>query len=186
VSENRRLVFQDEAAVRLLPNVVSSYAPIGQTPELLCDSKNKLYVSISGVIAPCGYAYFEVREQEGFKQKSLTRFMDNLWADAKNSLLMVWDNAPAHHSKTVKAYLDHQCDNDPRIWLANTPPYSPELNPIEQVWAYLKKQLSNHFVDNTRKLKQIVTQTLEKIKHDKELIKSFFKHKELECYHFYD
>lgn len=186
MAENRLLVFQDEAAVRLLPSIVSTYAPIGQTPELLCDVKNKDYVSISGVISPDGYAYFEVREKEGFKQKSMTRFMDNLWADAKTHLLMVWDNASCHKSKTVKAYLRAQCDDDPKIWLENIPPYSPELNPIEQLWGCLKKRLRNHFVETTRELKQIVTDALEEIKTDKELIMSFFKHKELKCYQFFN
>jgi len=182
--ENRRLVFQDECAVRLLPCVTNTYAPIGQTPEIKVDSKNKAYVSVSGAISSDGYLYYEVREQEGFKQKGLTRFLDNLWADCLDRLAVVWDNAPSHHAKTVKAFLKQQSDTMPRIWLENIPPYSPELNPAEQLWAYLKKKLANQFVKTTKELREIVTQALEKIKNDKELIKSFFRNKELECYDF--
>ena len=80
-AENRQIVFQDEAAVRLLPSISKIYAPIGETPELECDSKNKAFVSISGAISPNGYSYFEVRESEGFKQLGLTRFIDNVVAD---------------------------------------------------------------------------------------------------------
>lgn len=184
VSENRKLVFQDESAIRLLPCIRNTYAPIGQTPELLCDSKNKEFVSISGAISSDGYAYFEVREKEGFKQLGLTRFMDNLWADADDSLLMIWDGAPSHRSKTVKAYLSNQCEDHPRIWLENIPPYSPELNPIEQAWAWLKRKMANQFFETTKKLKNAVTKALNEMKNDKELIKSFFKHKALECYQF--
>ena len=183
-AENRRLLFQDESAVRLLPCIRSTYAPIGQTPALICDSKNKAYISISGAISPDGYAYFEVREQEGFKQRGLTRFMDNLWADAKDPLLMIWDGAPSHHSKTVKAYLAAQNQEYPRIWLENTPPYSPELNPIEQAWAWLKQKMANQFFETTQKLKIAVTKALNEMKNDKELIKSFFKHEALDCYQF--
>jgi len=183
-AENRRLVFQDESAVRLLPCVKSTYAPVGQTPELICDPKNKEFVSISGGISPDGYAYFEVREQEGFKQAGLTRFMDNLWADAKAPLLMIWDGAPSHKSKTVKAYLANQNQEYPRIWLANTPPYSPELNPIEQAWAWVKQKLANQFFDNTRKLKIAVTKILDDLKNNKAIIKAFFRHKDLACYQF--
>jgi transposase len=184
------LVFQDEAAVRLLPSVTRTYAPIdapiGQTPQLECDVKNKAYVSISGVISSTGYFYFEVREQEGFKQKGLTRFLDNLWADCLGKLTILWDNASSHKSKTIKEYLANQSQENPRIWLANTPPYSPELNPIELLWGVAKKRLANHFVKTTRELKKIVTSTLNEIKEDKELIISFFKHEELECYHFFN
>jgi len=148
--------------------------------------KNKEYVSISAAISSAGYLYFEVREKEGFKQKGLTRFMDNLWADSKTPLLMVWDNAPAHKSKTVKTYLENQSEQNPRIWLANIPPYSPELNPIEQLWGYIKKKLANQFVETTKELKVIVSTALNEVKGDKELIKSFFKHEELACYHFFN
>lgn len=148
------------------------------------DTKNKDYVSVSGGISPDGYLYFEVREQEGFKQKGLTNFLDNMWANCLDPLLLVWDNASSHHSKTVKTYLKQQTKS-PRIWLENTPPYSPELNPIELLWAYLKHQLANQFFRNTKQLKAAVTKVLQQIKNDKELVISFFKHEELECYNFF-
>ena len=183
--ENRLLVFQDESAVRILPCVTKSYAPIGQTPELICDVKNKDFVSISGSISSSGDFYFEVREQEGFKQNGLINFLDNSWANFRENLLMVWDNAPSHRSKTIKEYLAKQCQENPRIWLENIPPYSPELNPIEQLWGCLKRRLANQFVKTTKELKKIVTKALEEIKNDKKLIKSFFRHKELNCYRFF-
>ena len=39
------------------------------SPLIFCDAKNKGYVSISGVISSTGKLYYEVREQEGFKQR---------------------------------------------------------------------------------------------------------------------
>jgi transposase len=97
---------------------------------------------------------------------------------------MVWDNAPSHTSKTVKSFLGKQNKDNPIVWLSNIPPYSPELNPIEMVWGYLKKKLANQFCKTTRKPKELVTKTLDEMKKDKELIKSFFRHPEMECYQF--
>ena len=162
-----------------------TYAPKGQSPELLTDTKNKDYVSVSRAISPDGYFYFEVREKEGFRQKGLTNFLDNTWADCLDSLLVWWDNASSHKAKAVKSYLKNQ-EEHPRIWLENTPPYSPELNPIELLWANLKHRLANQFFQNTKQLKAAVTDILQQIKNDKELIISFFKHKELECYEFFN
>ena len=179
------IAFQDESAVRLLPCVGKTYAPKGQTPIIECDAKNKQYVSVSGVITPEGKSYFEVREQEGFKQKGLTRFLDNTRKSLRKNLLLVWDNAPSHKSKTVKEYLLAQEEENPKIWMANIPPYSPELNPIEQLWAYLKKKLANQFFRTTKELKRAVLKELDEIKNDKKLIKRFFCHQELECYHFF-
>ena len=164
--------------------MTKTYAPVGQTPELAADSKNKDFVSISGGISPDGYSYFEVRIKEGFKQLGLTRFIDNMVADCMDRISMIWDNAPSHHSKTVKNYLRNQNQTNPIVWLSTIPPYSPELNPIEQVWGYLKKKLANQFVKTTNELKELVTKTLNEIKNDTELIKSFFKHPEMACYQF--
>ena len=97
---------------------------------------------------------------------------------------MVWDNAPSHMSNTVKDFLAKQNTSNPAVWLVNIPPYSPELNPIELVWGYLKKKLANQFCRTTRELRKLVTDTLNLMKKDKELIRSFFRHSELECYQF--
>lgn len=167
-----------------MPRISKTYAPIGETSELECDSKNKAFVSISGGISPDGYSYFEVRESEGFKQLGLTRFIDNVVADCLQKISMIWDNAPSHTSKTVKGYLENQNQDNPIVWLSNIPPYSPEFNPIEQVWGYLKKKLANQFVKTTSELKELVTKTLKEIRNDKELIRSFFKHPDMACYQF--
>jgi len=79
-----------------MPSISRTYAPIGVTPVIESDSKNRSYVSISGVISPDGYSYFEVRESEGFKQQGLLRFIDNITADCLDRTLIVWDNAPSH------------------------------------------------------------------------------------------
>lgn len=179
------IAFQDESAVRLLPCTSRTYAPIGHTPLIKCDAKNKPYVSVSGVITPEGRSYFEVREQEGFKQKGMTRFLDNARKAMRKNLLLVWDNAPCHKSLTVKGYLSKQDGENPKIWMANIPPYSPELNPIEQLWAYLKKKLANQFFKTTRELKIAVVRELDKIRKNRNLIRSFFKNEELKCYQFF-
>ncbi len=51
--------------------------------------------------------------------------------------------------------------------------YSPELNPIEQLWGYLKKKLTNKSFKDTSELKKAVLEELEKIKKNKKLIISF-------------
>lgn len=152
---------------------------------MFCDAKNKKYVGVSGVISSDGKLYFEVREQEGFKKKGLTRFMTNCRKKWRKNLLIIWDNAPSHKSKVVKAYLAQQEKDNPAIWVENIPPYSPELNPIEQLWGYLKKKLKNQFFSTTKELKNAVIRVLEEIKKNKKLIISFFKHKELACYQFF-
>ncbi len=54
------------------------------------------------------------------------------------------DGAPCHRSKIVFAWFAAQ----PQIQLIRWPGNSPDLNPIETVWAWMKRQLSGHNCTN--------------------------------------
>lgn len=56
-------------------------------------------------------------------------------------LLLIWDGLPAHRAKLVTAYIHTQ-----KHWLrvVRFPSYAPEVNPIEYLWATMKRAyLSN-------------------------------------------
>lgn len=51
------------------------------------------------------------------------------------------DNAGIHRSKATQAFVGlHE-----RLSLVFLPPYAPELNPIELVWAYVKRTVLGNF-----------------------------------------
>ncbi len=76
--------------------------------------------------------------------------------------IVILDNAAFHQGKTLKIP-----DN---IFLLNIPPYSPELNPAEQVWQYIKKRFKNKTFENIELLKDWLEQTV--IGMDKTIIQS--------------
>jgi len=49
---------------------------------------------------------------------------------------VVWDRLPAHRSRLVQDYIASL-----QGWIATAylPPYAPELNPVEYLWAYWKQ-----------------------------------------------
>jgi len=52
------------------------------------------------------------------------------------------DNARVHQAGHVRDYLDYKVDTfDGKLQIMEWPSQSPDLNPIESVWAYIKKQL---------------------------------------------
>jgi transposase len=50
--------------------------------------------------------------------------------------VVVIDNAPVHHSKIFEAKLKEWQQQD--LYLYFLPPYSPELNMIENLWRFIK------------------------------------------------
>ncbi len=64
-------------------------------------------------------------------------------------VVIIWDNAPWHRSKEVRAYLQKTKHN---IKLIAFPPYAPELNPQEHVWKEGRSQVThNNFIENIDK-----------------------------------
>lgn len=159
-----------------MPSVGASYAPCGERPVILADSKNKLKVSLSVVITPQADLYYEVR-QGTFNGVAIVRFLKKMKQHLKNKLTLIWDGASIHNSQPVKEFLQEQSTENRRIWLEKLPTYSPELNPAQQVWHYLKNVLLKNQVSKTlTELKEKVVAAMQTIKNDKELIKSFFRH----------
>lgn len=58
-----------------------------------------------------------------------------------NKVIMVLDNVRYHHAKVLKPFLEKNKD---RIELLFLPPYSPDLNPMERVWWYMRKKITHN------------------------------------------
>ena len=173
IAEDYELFFEDECTNQLCGNIVATYSPIGQTPVLaLQDTKGYQYVCIASAISELGRLFYQVRERS-FKGDGIIEFLKGLLAFSTKKVLLIWDNASWHKSQNVKDFLNTALGQ--RLWIANTPPYSPEFNPDELVWANLKRvQIPNRFAKNVKELKNIVHKGMLKIQGSVELVKSFF------------
>jgi len=68
------------------------------------------------------------------------------------------DNASWHKTKKVREY----CDKN-KIMLLFLPPYSPEFNPIERVWGFLKSKVKNRYFSTAKKFVLFVSDLLQNI-----------------------
>lgn len=55
-------------------------------------------------------------------------------------IIVVADNVRFHHAKLLKRWLETK----PQLELVYLPPYSPELNPIERAWWYMRKKITHN------------------------------------------
>lgn len=77
-------------------------------------------------------------------------FLRALKAHLKQPLLILWDGLRAHRSNVVRDYLD---GTQGHLQVAFLPPYAPDLNPVEYLWAWLKRHaLANYCPGNLTEL----------------------------------
>lgn len=77
--------------------------------------------------------------------------------------VVILDNAGWHHANMLQVF-----DN---ITLVHLPPYSPELNPQEQVWRQMKEgYLANRCFDNYDDIVDASCEAWNKVTDDKEAI----------------
>ena len=55
-------------------------------------------------------------------------------------IIIVVDNVRFHHAKLLKKWL---LDN-PKLEIVYLPPYSPDLNPVERAWWYMRKKITHN------------------------------------------
>ena len=74
------------------------------------------------------------------------------------------DNAPCHRATTVTDWFKEQSDRNIEIlqWPAN----SPDLNPIENIWAWLDKQLAKVEPKSLEELEAAIKAALDSIPLD--------------------
>lgn len=58
----------------------------------------------------------------------------------QRKIFLIWDGASWHKSKIIRRFLQ----TTKQFTLFNFPPYSPELNPQEQVWKSLRQNITHN------------------------------------------
>jgi transposase len=132
--ERRKLVFIDESGFYLLPALVRTYAPSGETP-ILKVFQTKDHLSVMSGITLTGQLFTLTREEALTSCESVL-FLRHLLHALSAKLLVIWDGSPIHRGVEVKEFL---ADGGARhVHLERLPPYAPDLNPDEGIWDLLK------------------------------------------------
>ena len=131
------IFFVDESGFYPLPTVVRTYAPRGQTP-VLREWCTRDHLSMIAAVSAQGQLHSQMHER-AFDAMAVTEFLRHLLRVIAGPVLVIWDGAPIHRSKIVKAFLQEQAAG--RLELEPLPGYAPDLNPLDcGVWHWLKKR----------------------------------------------
>jgi transposase len=83
----------------------------------------------------------------------------------KGKTVMILDNARIHHAKMIQPFLQSHAKQLELVFL---PPYSPQLNLIEGLWAWLKKSvIYNVFFSSVDEIRAVVKIFMEEISKNK-------------------
>lgn len=104
-------------------------------------------------------------------------FLRHLLRHVRGRIIVIWDNIRPHKAVSVQRLVD---ENRGRLSLEFLPPYSPELNPDEWVWRYLKHvELANYAPFSLCELKVALRSAVQRIRMRPRLMRSFLEASEL-------
>lgn len=171
ILERRILVFVDESGFYLLPAILKSYAPCGETP-ILKVFQTRDHLSVMSGITPQGWLFTKTR-YDALKGSDSVQFLKHLHSRVARKLLVVWDGSPIHRNIDVKDYLANGAAK--HIHLERLPAYAPDLNPDEGTWRHLKRvELSNVCCADLENLHSQLNLAILRLRRKTYLVQSFF------------
>jgi putative transposase len=100
----------------------------------------------------------------------VARFVHDIQHQLRHPIVVVWDSIPIHHSDPMKRCLAM----NPSIAVEPFPPYTPELNPVDRVWSYVKYgRLANYCPSGLCELRTAVSKQLTRLKSRPDLLRAF-------------
>ena len=169
-----KIIFADESYLHLFRNTLGTWT-----------KEDKVYVEqinpnkalmIWGAICTKGKSKISIKEfglkwnQEIYidiLENHLLPFGDEIYGNKEWFFLQ--DNARIHIGKKTQNFLQES-----EVVLAEHPAYSPDLNPIELIWKFLKDEVEKKSPQNLEELKQGIEQAWEGI--DLEVVQNCVEH----------
>jgi transposase len=174
--ERRDLVFVDESGFYLLPGVVKTYGPKGQTP-VVDEWQTRDHLSVMGGMTSEGKIYSLVRPTSLNGSHSI-EFLVHLGRLVGDRLLVIWDGSPIHRRAEVQSFV---AENGGKVHVERLPAYAPDLNPVEWLWKHLKKvELRNLTCLDLEQLHMELHLALGRVRQRLDLVRSFFEGAELD------
>lgn len=148
--ESKFEIFASRRKTKIWRKSNESLNPINLVPTVKHGGGN---VMVWGCMAASGVGNLVFIESTMRKEDYLKILQQNLKSSVqKLGLSPNWtfqqDNDPKHTAHVVKNWLSKNVPNE-----LNSPPQSPDLNPIEHLWEHLDRKIRQHDITNANQLK---------------------------------
>ena len=112
------------------------------------------------------------------RAQQLVAFLQALRSQLRGRrVLIIWDGLGTHKSRLVRQWLEAQAGE---VQVEFLPPYAPELNPVEQIWNYLKnREIANLCARHLTEVGDLARRRLKSMQHRPRLIRSFWQQTQL-------
>lgn len=173
------LIFLDESGFHLTPTVRRSLAPRGRPAVLEAwDRRDKVSaiscITISPKVARPNLFFGLLPDNANVTAVDVVAYLKALKEQLPGPWAIIWDRNKIHgRSLLVRAWLAAH----PEVVAEDFPGYTPDLNPDELVWGWLKYgRLCNLAAWDTDVLRDRAIDALVDLKYDRALLKSFINH----------
>lgn len=161
------MVFLDESGFSLKASSGRTWAKRGKTP-VISTTLRWTHLSVIGAITSNG-KFLQHTHKGAIKAPQVVDFLEHVLDHVPGNVAVVLDQAMIHRAKSVKAFVEQQ----DRLTLEYLPPYAPECNPIEWLWAWVKKNVTaNTCARTVTGLKKLLRSAWGKVRY-RQLIPSF-------------
>jgi transposase len=131
-----RLMFQDEAGFGRISKPAACWVT-GKMRPIIASQQVREYRYAFGAVDPKDGEKFFIIAPKCNSEWMNAFFIELSKAYPDDYIILVMDNAPWHVSGKI------ELPNN--IEIVNIPPYTPQMNPIEQIWKELRKGFANKF-----------------------------------------
>jgi len=170
--EGALIYFQDESGIRSDFHSGTTWALKGQTPVIEATGA-RFGLNMMAAITPRGQMHFMIVHGT-VQADQICEFLNRLMCGHDHKVFLIWDGHPTHKAKKVKECI---AAFDGRLEIFLLPPYSPDLNPIEQLWNHTKGNgVGRKVVKGSDQLKTPVINKLRSLQKLPKKIASFFRH----------
>lgn len=165
------IFFADEAGMRSDYHTGTTWAQQGKTP-IVSATGSRFSLNMISAVSARGDFRFMLHEGT-VNAEVFIEFLSRLMQGAERPIFLVVDGHRIHRAKLVQRFVELQHG---KLKLFYLPPYSPQLNPDEQVWAHVKRDVSRAIVKDQADMKSLILGALRRIQKLPALVSSFFRH----------